>query len=67
MYWNSEQRQYQAASLLHTLGEDALKVYNGFHFTILDEQRTREEILEAFDTYAVGETNVTYERLVFQT
>lgn len=47
------------------LGDDALKVYNSFHFLTPTEQRTPKEILVVFNRYAVDETNVTYDHLVF--
>ena len=57
--------RYQVALLLHSLGDDALRVYNGFTFHTPDDQRTVEEIIEHFDTYATGEVNETYERFKF--
>lgn len=44
---------------------DLLKVYNGFHLPTPNEQQTPEEILEVFNRYAIGETNVTYKRFMF--
>ena len=35
-----QSRAYQVALLLHTLGDDALKIYNGFHFDTPEDQRT---------------------------
>ena len=58
-------REYQVALLLHTLGDEALKVYNGFNFTTPDDERTVNEIIEQFDKFAIGETNETYERYIF--
>ena len=57
--------QYQVALLLHTLGDDALRAYNGFSFVTTDENRTVDEILVKFDTFAIGKVNETYERFVF--
>ena len=62
---NTRDVQYQTALLLHTLGDDALRVYNGFQFATPDDARTPDDILQAFDTFAVGEKNITYERYVF--
>lgn len=64
-YLHSQQQQYQTALLLHMLRNDALNVYNGFHFSTPDEQQTRQEILKVFDKQAVGEINVTYEHFMF--
>ena len=58
-------RQNHVALLLHTLGDDGLRIYNGFHFNTVDEERTVEEILTKFDDYAVGEVNETHERFIF--
>ena len=57
--------QYQVALLLHVLGEQALKIYNGFTFTSTEENRTVDEILQKFDEFAIGDVNETYERYVF--
>jgi hypothetical protein len=61
----AQSREYQVALLLHTVGEEALKVYNGFEFTTPETQRTLNEILTQFDGFAVGEVNETYERYLF--
>ena len=56
--------QYQVALFLHTLGDEALRVYNGFHFTSSEEHRKVDEILSKFDSFVIGEVNETYERFV---
>ena len=56
---------YQVALLLHSLGDDALRVYNGFRFATPDENRTVDEIIDQFDRFAIGEVNETYERFKF--
>ena len=62
---NKHNDQYQVALFLHTLGDEALRVYNGFHFTSSEEYRKVDEILSKFDSFAIGEVNETYERFVF--
>ena len=37
---SNQSREVQVALLLHTLADDALKVYNGFHFTTDENDRT---------------------------
>lgn len=59
--------QYQTALLLHKLGGEALEVYYGFQFSTSEEEKTPNEIIRAFDEYAIGETNETYECYVFCT
>ena len=55
---------YQVALLLHALGDEGLKIYNGFDFAT-DADRTPANIISRFDAFAIGELNETYERFVF--
>ena len=57
-------RRYAVALFLHTIGDNALKIYNGFTFPN-EENITVADIIAKFDTFAVGETNETYERFLF--
>jgi len=57
--------EYQVALFLHTLGDEALKIYNRLQFIKPESERTIKDIIDAFDKFAVGETNETYERFVF--
>ena len=54
-------REYQVALLLHTMGDEALKVYNGFQ---LADDATVNDIITAFDGFAIGHVNETYERFI---
>ena len=47
-----QETQYQVA--LHTLGDEALIVYNGFHLSVDKENRTVEDIIRRFDAFAAG-------------
>ena len=47
------------------MGDQALKTYNGFQFESDTEHRTVDEIMQKFESFAVGEVNETYERYVF--
>ena len=58
-------RSYQVAMLEHSLGDEAMCLYNGFQFATPQEHRTTTEILTAFDEFAVGEANETFERYQF--
>jgi len=55
---------YQVVLLLHVMGDQALKVYNGFQFDTDEEARTVDQIILKFDEFAVGELNETYERYI---
>ena len=50
----------RVALFLHTFGDQALKVYNGFTFSTPEEERTVEEIIAKFDAFAVCDVNETY-------
>ena len=62
---STQPNEVQVALLLHTLADDALKVYNGFHFTTDESSRTVKDISDRFHEFAVGEVNETYERFMF--
>ncbi|KAK3779674.1 hypothetical protein RRG08_013630 [Elysia crispata] len=53
------------ALFLHLLDDDALRTFNSFQFSSLPENRTVQEIIDQFDHFAVGDTNETYERYLF--
>ena len=57
--------KYRVALLLHSLGNEALRVYNGFSFATPETDRTVDEILNRFEEFAVGAVNTTYERFLF--
>ena len=58
-------RSYQVAMLENSLGDETMRLYDGFQFVTLQEYRTTTEILTAFDEFAVGEANETFERYNF--
>ncbi|XP_028415785.1 uncharacterized protein LOC114539358 [Dendronephthya gigantea] len=49
---------------LYSIGPDAVKIYNSFDLPPEDKRKI-SKIMEKFDRYAVGETNETYERFIF--
>ena len=61
----AQTRQYKTALLLHTLCDEALRIYNGFQFATPEDDRTIVQIIEKFDDFAIGEINVSYEQFVF--
>ena len=65
MQLQKQPADYQVALLLHTIGDTALKIYNGFTFEIEDDSRSVAEILAKFYNFAVGEINECCERFVF--
>ena len=55
----------RAAVFLACIGSAAQTVFRTFQFTEADHRTDVTKIMEAFDRYCIGETNVTYERYVF--
>lgn len=62
---DAKTRDYQVALFENCLGDEAMRLYEGFHFKTNDDVRTLKEIIEAYDNFTVGETNVTVERYTF--
>ena len=62
---DKQPEDYRVALFLYSIGSDAVKIYNSFDLS--DENRRKlSEIMKEFDKYAIGETNETYERYMFQ-
>ncbi|KAK3749295.1 hypothetical protein QZH41_007558 [Actinostola sp. cb2023] len=60
----TQTEEYRMAFFLYSIGTEAIKTYNSFDMT--DEtHRNLSEIMKEFDKYAIGETNETYERYIF--
>ena len=55
----------RAAVFLACIGSAAQSVFRTFQFTDAEHHTDVTKIMEAFDRYCIGETNVTYERYVF--
>lgn len=47
-------------------GDDAMKIYQGMHFTSLEHEHTIQEKLDAFEKYTIDITNETYGLFVFR-
>ena len=56
--------QYQVALFLHSIGPDALKIYNCMG-VVAAEAGDLKAIMKKFDDFSIGELNETYERYVF--
>ena len=61
---DSKDEETQCAVFLHTIGEEALKVYDTFTFTE-EEANKRERLVAKFEEYCSPKNNVTYERYLF--
>ena len=62
---DQEDMTFQVAQLENCLADDALKTLEGFQFETDEDNRTTEEILDAFETFAISEVNKTLERFKF--
>ena len=60
-----EKRELQIALLENCLSDDVLKILEGFVFDTQENERTVQQILDAFEKYTIGETNETLERFKF--
>ena len=61
---NNESEEYRVALFLNCIGKEAVKVYNSFDLAP-ENKRKLAKIIDEFDKYAIGETNETYERYIF--
>ena len=56
----------KTAIMLHTVGEDALEVYNTLNVeTAGDDERTLDEIMDAFRSSCIPKKNIVFERHQF--
>ena len=58
-------RNYQVAMLENSLGDEAMRLYDGCQFTAQQDHRTTTEIVSAFDEFAIGEVKETFEQYMF--
>ena len=57
----------RSCTLLHTIGEEALEIYNTFDFDNEDDKKKLDVLLTKFTEYFEPQKNVTYERHKFNT
>ena len=57
--------EYRTALFLHTIGPQALELYNSFVFENAQDNKDIAKVIESFENYAIGEKNETYERYLF--
>lgn len=61
---SEKEENTQCAVFLHTIGEDALEVYETFMFAE-SENNKLDPIINKFEAYCAPKKNVTYERYIF--
>lgn len=62
---SSKNEKVKIAILLHTVGEEVLKVYNTFTIVPAGHEVTMEEVLTAFREYCSPRKNIVFERHQF--
>ena len=61
---NRQTEEYRIALFLYSIGPEAVKTYNGFDLS-QEDRHNLDAIIIAFDRYAIGETNETFEPYLF--
>ena len=64
---SSKEAKIQSATLLHVIGPAALEIYNTFTWANEDDKQKAKIILRKFEAHCIPQTNVTWERHVFNT
>ncbi len=57
--------RYRLATFITCIGPDALEIYNGLPFKTPEHKNDIDTVLQLFESHCVGETNVIYERYLF--
>ena len=55
----------RTATFLTCVGADALELFDGFHFQDENDKTDIDKVIEAFETFCIGQTNEIYERYTF--
>ena len=62
---DSKDEETQCAVFLHTIGEEALEVYDTFTFTDEEADKIEPGLVAKFEAFCSPKKNVTYERYLF--
>ena len=62
---SERQDKYRIATLITCIGAEALSLYNGLPFANPDDRQNMSTTLKLLDEHCVGQTNVIYERYLF--
>ena len=62
---NEQTDEYRVAAFITCIGPKALTIHNGLLFQSEDEKKNLAEILELWESYCLGKTNIIYERYCF--
>ena len=62
---NRQPEHFKIALFLHSIGPDAVKVYNTFVYPEAENRDDIKIIIKIFDDFIIGESNGIYERYLF--
>ena len=62
---NEQTDEYQVAAFITCIGPKALAIHNGLPFQSEDEKKNLAKILDLWESYCLGKTNIIYERYCF--
>lgn len=62
---DTKPEKVRVATFITCIGPDALDIHNALPYQSEDDRRKMAKILELWDNYCIGETNVIYERYKF--
>ena len=62
---NEKDSKLRVATFVTCIGPDALDIHNGLPFQNDEEKGDMNKILELWNSYCIGETNIIYERYKF--
>ena len=65
MRLNEQTNEYRVAAFITCIGPKALAIHNGLPFQSEDEKKNLAKILELWESYCLGKTNIIYERYRF--
>lgn len=60
-------QKVQSCTLLHVIGDEVLEIYNTFKITQEEDKNKLKVLLEKFEKHFTPQSNVTFERHVFNT
>ena len=60
-----QDNRYRVATFVTCIGADTLRIYNSLLFDNEAEKSDMDKVLGMMEKYCLGETNVTYERFIF--
>ncbi len=61
----TQENKYRVATFITCVGQEALEIYNGLPFQNDRDKQDMPKILNLMEEFCVGQTNVIYERYVF--